>query len=120
MQEKVKGPAIGLMVTAVVGALLAILGTALQFTDLYSGYSNPLGEFGPILNLVSLFLNLAACAFIFYGAMKMKALESWGVALAANIVAMIPLCACCLIGLPVGIWGLVVLLKPEVKEAFTS
>jgi hypothetical protein len=27
---------------------------------------------------------------------------------------------CCLLGLPIGIWALVVLLKPEVKAAFTA
>ncbi len=51
--------------------------------------------------------------------MKMKKLESYGLAMAASIIAMIPcLSPCCLIGLPIGIWALVVLSKPEVKSAF--
>ena len=37
----------------------------------------------------------------------------------ASILAMIPcLSPCCLIGLPIGIWALVILMKPEVKAAF--
>jgi hypothetical protein len=39
--------------------------------------------------------------------------------LAAAIVALIPCFSpCCLIGLPIGIWALVVLSKPEVKSQF--
>ena len=33
---------------------------------------------------------------------------------------MVPCLACCLVGLPVGIWSLVVLLNAEVKAAFKS
>jgi predicted Zn finger-like uncharacterized protein len=36
----------------------------------------------------------------------------------ACILAMIPCVNCCILGLPFGIWGLVVLNKPEVKDAF--
>lgn len=37
----------------------------------------------------------------------------------AAILAMIPCVSpCCLLGLPLGIWALIVLLKPEVKAAF--
>ena len=56
---------------------------------------------------------------MFVAAQKMKQLESWGLALAGTIVAMIPyLSPCCCIGLPVGIWSLVVLLNQDVKSAF--
>jgi hypothetical protein len=38
-----------------------------------------------------------------------------------SIVAMVPcLGPCCIVGIPIGIWALVVLMKPEVKAAFTS
>jgi hypothetical protein len=37
----------------------------------------------------------------------------------AAILAMIPcLSSCCIVGLPLGIWALVVLSKPEVKSEF--
>jgi hypothetical protein len=58
---------------------------------------------------------------IFMGAGKMKRLESYGFAMAVSIIAMIPcISPCCLIGLPMGIWALVVLLDPNVKAAFRS
>jgi len=51
--------------------------------------------------------------------LKMKKLENYGLAMTASILAMIPcLSPCCLIGLPIGIWAVVVLSKPEVKSAF--
>jgi hypothetical protein len=46
----------------------------------------------------------------------------WTVSFIASILAMIPCftSCCCLVGLPIGIYALVVLNKPEVKSAFTS
>jgi hypothetical protein len=50
----------------------------------------------------------------------MQSLRSYGFAFAAAILAMIPcLTPCCVLGLPFGIWALVVLNKPEVKSQFT-
>jgi hypothetical protein len=63
---------------------------------------------------------LACNAFIFWAALQMRALKSWPLAMAGAIAAMIPLTTsiCCVAGLPLGIWALVVLNKPEVKAAF--
>ena len=57
---------------------------------------------------------------ILLGALKMQSLKSYSLAIIASILAMLP-CAtpCCLIGLPFGIWALVVLNKPGVKSHFT-
>jgi len=55
---------------------------------------------------------------ILLGAMKMMKLQNYGMAMAASIIAMLTCSICCLMGLPVGIWSLVVLMKPEVKAAF--
>ena len=56
---------------------------------------------------------------ILMGALKMKKLESHGFSMAAAILAALPcISPCCLIGLPIGIWAVVVLNKPEVKSAF--
>ena len=56
---------------------------------------------------------------IILGALKMKKLQSYGFAMAASVLAMLPCSsACCLIGLPIGIWCLVTLNDEEVKEAF--
>ena len=49
-----------------------------------------------------------------------KKLESYTFAIIATIIAMVPcISPCCIVGLPIGIWALVVLNKPEVKGAFS-
>ena len=73
------------------------------------------GTMGIILNLVGVAIGVV----ILLGALKMKRLESHGFAMAASILALVPCVSpCCLVGLPIGIWSLVVLSKPEVKAAF--
>jgi len=57
---------------------------------------------------------------ILLGALKMKNLQSYGFAMTAAILAMIPcLSPCCLLGFPMGIWAIAVLVDPQVKAAFT-
>jgi hypothetical protein len=64
-------------------------------------------------------IGMVVAVVIFLGALKMKKLESHAFAMAASILAMLPCVSpCCLVGLPIGIWALVVLNKPEVKSAF--
>ncbi len=71
--------------------------------------------------LVINFLVLATSAFVIFGALKMRKLESHGLAVAASVVALLPCVGpCCCIGLPAGIWSLIVLMKAEVKTAFSS
>jgi predicted PurR-regulated permease PerM len=56
----------------------------------------------------------------FFGALKMKNLQSYGLAMTAGIVSLIPCCGPCFcLGIPLGIWALVVLRKPEVRASFT-
>jgi hypothetical protein len=53
------------------------------------------------------------------GAMKMRSLEGYGLAVTSAIIGIIPLCpneCCC--ATPFGIWALVVLLNSDVKRAF--
>ena len=63
-------------------------------------------------------LGLAISSFLIFGGMKMRNLQSHGLAMGAAIVAMIPCGGCCCLGLPVGIWALVTLMKPEIKSQF--
>jgi hypothetical protein len=57
-------------------------------------------------------------SIILYGAVRMKNLRSFGLAMAACIMAIVPCFDCWLLSIPFGIWALVVLQKPEVKDAF--
>lgn len=129
--SKVSGPAIGLMVTAGIGLFCALLGVVIHLVGMgmsgmgaFGGGDQPNafaqmmgGTFGLVIN----FIGIVMAAVIFMGASKMRKLESYGLAMAVSIIAMIPcISPCCLIGLPIGIWALVVLLDPNVKAAFRS
>ena len=62
---------------------------------------------------------LLLAILVIVGGMKMKNLDNYGLAMTAAILGMIPcISPCCLLGLPFGIWALVVLGRPEVKAAF--
>jgi hypothetical protein len=63
-------------------------------------------------------VGIAWSGLILYGGMEMNKLRSFGLAMTASIVAMIPCSVCCLLGLPFGIWAVVVINKPEVRAAF--
>jgi type IV secretory pathway VirB2 component (pilin) len=73
---------------------------------------------GP-MTLVIRVIGLAIGGFVIYGGIKMKKLESYGVCIAASIVALLPCSFCCPIGLAFGIWALVVLNNADVKNSFS-
>jgi len=127
----VSGPAIGLIVTAVLGALMQlvgiagnILGTGLGLAAQSEGHQElpawvhmMSGGVGIVFNVLGIIMS----GVILMGALKMKALEKHGFAMVATIIAMVPcISPCCFVGLPIGIWALVILNKPEVKAAFRS
>ncbi len=128
--EQVSGPAILLMVTAGLGAVAALF--SLISSAAGGGrippelLSNPdLAKYAPLIEKsqaagsFSNFLVLVLSGVVFYGALKMKGLQNFGLSMAAAIIAMVPCVGpCCCIGIPAGIWALVVLNKPEVKSAF--
>jgi hypothetical protein len=63
-------------------------------------------------------LTLIWGGFTTVGAVQMLRLRNLPLAITACIVAMLP-CSCgCFVGLPIGIWGLVVLLQADVQKAF--
>ena len=136
--DKVNGPAIGLIVTAsfgIVGALWALttfIFNRNQISALPAELaSNPdvkqaLDIIGPWLGVITLadvLLMLALSALILVAGLRMKNLRSRGLAIAGSVASILPCisigCApCCVLGLPIGIWALVVLNKPEVKSQF--
>ena len=65
-------------------------------------------------------MSIPIAVIIAIGAHKMLRLESHGLAVFACLAAMLPCHPGWLIGLPIGIWGLMVLNRPEVKAGFKS
>ena len=127
--QMVQGPAIGLIVTAALGFIGCIAGIGLNVVGITAGALE--GEAAPEVpqwatmmsggfGIVQSILGLVLSVVIVMGALKMKKLESYTFAIIATIIAMVPcISPCCIVGLPIGIWALVVLNKPEVKGAFS-
>jgi hypothetical protein len=128
--QLVAGPAIGLIVVAALGCIVDLVSLAkhLGFSALAANQPDgPLRQmpwlafaFSGAIGVLSAVVGILLCGLILFGALKMKKLENYGVAMAASIVALLPcsVSVCCVVGLPIGIWALVVLSKPEVKDAF--
>jgi hypothetical protein len=125
----VSGPATGLMVVGIlcaVAAVLSLLSNMLGMSAGARGGQNLPPQMQQLVEMTSggvgIFLNLiglAVSGFIIFASTKMRKLESYGLVMAATIISMVPcLSPCCCVGLPVGIWILVVLCKPEVKSSF--
>lgn len=129
--ERVSGPAVGLMVTAGIGIAFQILGLLMSILNIGMAGMDPsmYGDEVPgwmtmmasgTISVVFAIIGILIGGLIFYAAMQMRKLQSYGLAMAASIIAMVPcISPCCILGLPIGIWALVVLTKPEVKAAFT-
>jgi hypothetical protein len=119
----VSAPAIGLIVAGSVSAaftLLTLLIFALMGTAAVSDpeVRDALPGLGVLIGYCVVVLALDALT-IFAG-WQMRKVQSWGVCVAGSIVAMLPCSACCILGLPLGIWALIVLMSDEVKRAFSG
>ncbi len=128
--DRVNGPAIGLMVTGGLNIMLGCLRVVLSLTEIGLGW---FGDPGAMNDEMGKFImSLAGTAGAVLGALcvvsggltlfagvKLRNLQSYGLCMTGCILGMIPCTSpCCLIGLPVGIWALVVMSKPEVKSQF--
>lgn len=129
VEQMVNGPAIGLIITAVLGVLYSLVNLVLHFAGVNFIGAQPQGldpqvletiqRIGGTVGIIGTIIVLGAGAFITYAALQMRQLKGYGLGLAASIIAIIPCVSpCCLLGLPLGIWALVVLNKPEVKAQF--
>jgi hypothetical protein len=126
----VKAPAICLIVTASLGVayylfsgiFTMVSGGVMFHRELPPNISPAMRSFfegmqGPMAGVIN--IGVAALnGFVLFGAIKMLKLQNHTLAFIACIVAMLPCSCCCLFGLPFGIWGLIVLNKPEVKSQF--
>jgi hypothetical protein len=118
--QRVAGPATALIVTAVLGLIQSgiLLVVTLLSASGAMGAVNQNAE-DIISAIVIIGVGLLGGFLILIGAMKMRKLESYGLAMTAAIAAMVPyLSLCCPLGLPFGIWALVVLSNSSVKSAF--
>ncbi len=124
--SRAKDASIGLLIAGIVGAAwnVIFLITGMLGTGLSTYWLEGMPEYydqiwGSVFLFVFSIIAIVAAAFIIYASLKMKELKMWGICVAAAIIAMVPcISPCCVIGLPIGIWCLVVLMDQEVKEVF--
>lgn len=131
MLSKVKGPALALMIVAGITFVLEILSIFANLLGISFMSAGDMSQFegmegmewmAPLMSgtftVVLGVFTLVGAALIFFGAMKMKELQGYGLAMMAAILALIPCFSICCVGIPFGIWALVVLLNQDVKNAF--
>ncbi|MGP8020041.1 MAG: protein kinase domain-containing protein [Limisphaerales bacterium] len=106
--SQVKGPAIGLVVTGVLDWVLMVV--ACLIVGFKSG--------GSVLIWLP-FLAMALSSCIIYAGLKFMQLERRGTVMLGSVLAML-VSPGNLIGLPLGIWALVVLNRREVRTAFEA
>jgi hypothetical protein len=137
--QKIKAPAIGLIVSACISLIMSIWGLfKLLFSSVnidqinaqLAALNNPqlqdmIGRmlhffYGPF-GIANQIFQLIISALILTGAIKMLNMRSYQFAFAAAILSVFPcITPCCgwLLALIFGIWAMVVLSKPEVKSRF--
>ena len=129
-KQSVHGPAVFLIVAGALNVALGMVSVLSRLVGWTLPSPQPTGN--PVLDrllelgssgvgaVFDLFA-IAISAFIIFGGYRMMKLSNYGLCIAASIAALVPcLSPCCCLGLPAGIWALVVLCKPEVKAAFES
>jgi hypothetical protein len=124
-RSRVNAPGIGLIVTGVLCILFGFVRLA-QLAILLNAMPGGGGGNDEMLMIQGFteggmaLLNFIFGALIIRGAIKMRKLESYGLALTACILSIIPCSGCCILGLIFGIWGLIVLNDQDVKGSFMA
>lgn len=143
-QNRIKTPAIVLLVSGIVGLLVTLASVPSLFTmdkqfaqvqDQWDKDPNlkpeQKKEMKQMLNTykdvaqvvlpISIVLSLITAGITILGSIMIMKLKGKGIGIMGSVLSMIPIASgCCCMGLPVGIWVLVVLSKPEVKAGFAA
>jgi predicted Ser/Thr protein kinase len=113
-------PAIGLLIAGGIDCLSsagAVVGTIIMLVQ--KGFSGRLIGFLPgSAQLVIVVLMAANAVIVVSGAWNLMRLRSYRLAVAGSLLAMLPFSPGAVIGLPMGIWALLVMSRKQVKAAF--
>ena len=128
--DKLKKPAIGLIIVGVLNGIVGILSLISVILHLAGilQMQIPMNEieragynFGLAMNAGIAILSILVAPLIIFGAVKMLKSTSFKWSKTSAILAMIPLVSCCfVVGIPIGIWSLIVLHRPDVKAFFNG
>jgi hypothetical protein len=114
IRQRTRAPGIGLMIAGLINcgvALLMLL--AWSIVSVTAGLKSPGAVITGIIGIIFAAMGLLT----FVGAQRMIQLQSYGLAVAAGVLQLVPSPGS-LIGLPIGIWALFVLTRHEVHAAF--
>jgi phage FluMu protein Com len=120
---RVAGPAIALIIIGALEIAVEVWAVFVTLTEFRAGRAARLGPWADLVTPEAVVIGGAIGVIlgivVIWGGVKMRNLEGYPLAMAAAIIAMIPcFWPCCMLGLPFGIWALVVLSDPMVRAAF--
>ena len=128
--DLVNGPAIGLIVTGALNVVAGLFRIVISLTGFglaaFGGAGAGNDEMSKLIMSVAGTTGVvlgALCVICggvtLFSGLKLRKLQSHGLCVTGCILAMIPCTSpCCLVGLPIGIWALVMMSKPEVRSQF--
>jgi hypothetical protein len=125
-RQKVVAAGIALMLVGILGILaslaMAIIGLVMVFSGANKAGPQAANEIvtGSML-LVGGAFSMAGCGVVAFGGARMRQCRSYGLAMAAAIIAIASIAIfglCSVLIMPFGIWALVVLSNSEVKREF--
>ena len=127
--KRLKWPAVSLIVATAASSLSAavwlyamvrlLLGETPPGTAEISGDEKLGYVAGQVYSTIVAVVSILVSPYIIKGALQMMKAKQYNTARGAAILALVPLSSCCfVIGMPVGLWALSVLSKPEIKETF--
>jgi len=129
--ERLRAPGTALIIAAslngIIG-LLALLGGLVRLSGLSGSEQLPANEaerIGYVSSTVITYcvslLSLLLAPLIIYGAIQMMHGKKYKMARVAAIMAINPFTSCCfLVSIPMGIWAMILLGKPEIKAVFSG
>lgn len=129
--DKLKIPSIGLLICGILSGFtgfLTLISGLIRLIGIVGKEKLPTHEAERIGYLMGTFggyglalISLLIAPVIVVGAIKMMKGKSRGLAFAAAIFSILPFTSCCFfISIIFGVWALVVLLQPDVKEFFLN
>jgi hypothetical protein len=123
--SRLMGPAIALMVVAIVSLVVFAVACPINFISILNKPEVPGEEAQRLGNFIGagvcIPLFMTSNLIVAIGGFLMYNRGSYGMAMTAAILAIVPCFSpCYLLGIPFGIWALVVLNDPDVKEAFRT
>jgi hypothetical protein len=97
--------------------LLSMPGQVLRMRDIDTTTHEGQGEL--VGAIVALVVWIVVNAAILWGSIAMLRLSSYRDAIVAAVLSVIPVCSpCFVLGIPFGIWAIIVLMRPEVRARF--